>query len=597
MAKGDSGETGQLITNQNEARVQPAQDLNVQRTGTMYNNMNQNYGAGVNQNLPDYSGIMDSYRSFLSGGAPSGGSSGGYNPSQNRGMTGDYNPFPTSLPSINAGQQSNINQASRNNLGNNGLPIGNNGPGQAIPAPPGTPRQPPQGGMRPGGFGSNTPNMSADPSGGGQGLAGNNPPASYTGSAGASQVGGGNTLQAKQQSGGLVHVGGNPDNPANYRGTGPGGGPQLANDFSEIAKGLPSAAAMNDNKDHSGANMLADGLRAKGYDVQDGLVDKYGRMDSLMVNGQLYRINDSSGNWNLKSNEGGDAWEKYSPGDPGYQGGGGGIDGSGPSGAVPGWQDMAMTGGFTPQGIQDIRARAIAPTRAIYENAQNDLKTQMARTGGYMPNYAAAQADLARKSNYGVSDANISANAGIAQMIQQGRMQGLQGLTGAQLGALQGMTGMFGASPGLAGTFGNQVLGANQQNLGLQSLQNQESDQLVNQKVKQSQIPSNYQQALGNIGGTVGVAGKIAMMGAGMSSIKYKENIVPAEVNILDKLKKLTIYNWNYKAEIDPTGTRHIGPMAEEFKEVFGVGNGEDIALIDVMGIMLATCKALAESR
>ncbi len=59
--------------------------------------------------------------------------------------------------------------------------------------------------------------------------------------------------------------------------------------------------------------------------------------------------------------------------------------------------------------------------------------------------------------------------------------------------------------------------------------------------------------------------------------------------SILTKLRSLTMYKWNYKGDT----TQHIGPMAEDFKKVFGVGDGKTLALVDVMGVLLASMQGL----
>lgn len=192
----------------------------------------------------------------------------------------------------------------------------------------------------------------------------------------------------------------------------------------------------------------------------------------------------------------------------------GGPNTGGDFSAIGGWQNAAQTGLLTDQQKADLRARAIAPIRAAYQTAANNVDTQRGIAGGYSPNYTATQAKLAREQGYGMSDAETNANAAIVAMQQQGQLAGLQGLTGAQLGALAGATGAYGANPGLAGTFGNQALGANQQALGGSALQNQLAQILFGAKLGQSQIPSNYQQALGNINSTIGTIGNAYTLGA-----------------------------------------------------------------------------------
>jgi hypothetical protein len=97
----------------------------------------------------------------------------------------------------------------------------------------------------------------------------------------------------------------------------PGGG-NIEADIQALAPSLPNGANTNDNKDHTAINALMAQLQAKGYQVQPGMVDEYGRMDSLNINGQIYRVLDSGGNWIAKSNAKGDAWGGtwYGAGDP-----------------------------------------------------------------------------------------------------------------------------------------------------------------------------------------------------------------------------------------------------------------------------------------
>ncbi len=75
-----------------------------------------------------------------------------------------------------------------------------------------------------------------------------------------------------------------------------------------------------------------------------------------------------------------------------------------------------------------------------------------------------------------------------------------------------------------------------------------------------------------------------------ISHSSFKENIAPA-IKILDKLKQLQINTWHYKGD----SVKHIGPMAEQFRELFGVGDGVTINLIDVVGVLLGSMKELAE--
>ncbi len=185
--------------------------------------------------------------------------------------------------------------------------------------------------------------------------------------------------------------------------------------------------------------------------------------------------------------------------------------------ALGGYQGFSENGGFSPQDIQNLRARAIAPTRAIYQNAQNNIDRQRTLQGGYSPNYTAASAKLARDESQGISDANVNADASIAQLQQQGKLYGLGGLasTGStgrsqNLGAIGGQTGLYGTTPGLTNTFGNQVLQSGEQGIQLGGLQNNLAKIIMDAQNQKANIPGNFQSALGNISSLFGLGGDSA---------------------------------------------------------------------------------------
>lgn len=76
------------------------------------------------------------------------------------------------------------------------------------------------------------------------------------------------------------------------------------------------------------------------------------------------------------------------------------------------------------------------------------------------------------------------------------------------------------------------------------------------------------------------------------SSRSYKQDfssVDPAE--ILDKLSNLELREWSYKNLPDQ---RHLGPIAEDFYEAFGLGKDEkSISTIDANGVALVAIQAL----
>ncbi len=72
-----------------------------------------------------------------------------------------------------------------------------------------------------------------------------------------------------------------------------------------------------------------------------------------------------------------------------------------------------------------------------------------------------------------------------------------------------------------------------------------------------------------------------------------KENIRSlSNKKMLEKLAQLDITEWNYKVEGE--NIKHIGPMAQDFYELFGLGkDNKSISTIDASGVALAAIKEL----
>jgi hypothetical protein len=79
------------------------------------------------------------------------------------------------------------------------------------------------------------------------------------------------------------------------------------------------------------------------------------------------------------------------------------------------------------------------------------------------------------------------------------------------------------------------------------------------------------------------------------SDRSLKENLAPVSgKSILEKIRRLDITSWNYRNE--GANITHIGPMAQDFNALFGVGYDEaSISTLDADGVSLAAIKALAE--
>jgi hypothetical protein len=304
--------------------------------------------------------------------------------------------------------------------------------------------------------------------------------------------------------------------------------------------------------------------------------------------------------------------------------------------AMPGYRDFATTGGYSDKDVQELRARGISPIRAAYGNTMMELNRARAIGGNAgAPNYIAAVSRAQREMPGQIADATTNVNAGLADAIRQGRMFGLQGIsgTGQTMGGLssaeagrqlqaalanqaaglqaQGMTeqskqnlmgmdlaginamsGLYGTTPGMASTFGNQALNAWQTRSGMEQARNQfglglldaqlrgQNIGLGHRQLDQSKVPW-WQTALG-IGGTIAPF---------FSSKELKTDIKRVPRKDVSKFAKyldeLPLYTWRYKGD----KTKHFGPIAEEFKKKFGVGDGVTMHPADIMGVVIAAGK------
>lgn len=96
----------------------------------------------------------------------------------------------------------------------------------------------------------------------------------------------------------------------------------------------------------------------------------------------------------------------------------------------------------------------------------------------------------------------------------------------------------------------------------------------------------------GGVGSILGSLGSAAIMA---SDRNMKRNVKPAN-SILDRMEKIPISSWQYKpgTVAGDTGARHVGPMAQDFKGFFGLGDGKSIPVVDAVGVNMAATQQLA---
>lgn len=152
-------------------------------------------------------------------------------------------------------------------------------------------------------------------------------------------------------------------------------------------------------------------------------------------------------------------------------------------------QNFSNTGGYSESDVKNIRERGISPIRAVYANANENLKRRLAISGGYSPGYAAAVAKMARDSSQQISDTTGNVNAQLAQNIAGNKLAGSQAYgslssseAGRNFDASQfnetqknnylnrdlsvndAKRGLYGTTPALADMFSRNALQTNQQN-------------------------------------------------------------------------------------------------------------------------------------
>lgn len=176
-------------------------------------------------------------------------------------------------------------------------------------------------------------------------------------------------------------------------------------------------------------------------------------------------------------------------------------------------------------------------------------------------------------------------------------------------GAMQGNTRanlMLGAGAGQAEDYRNQsVLGAdiNRFQFG-QDEPRQRLDDYLRRIYAGGVIPGTQEQTISGGGGGIDAA-----QGAGLGisalgtlamfcSRKLKDHIDAVEPQeVLDRLDSLPIAIWRYKEsykeamDYDP----HLGPYAEDFLAIFGLGDGKTLAFIDLLGVTMAAVKGAGE--
>ncbi len=162
--------------------------------------------------------------------------------------------------------------------------------------------------------------------------------------------------------------------------------------------------------------------------------------------------------------------------------------------AMSGYSDFANTGGFSPTGLAAIRSRSNSPIRAAYSNAERNVN----RMGNNIPGKATLMARMAREQGQAGADATTNTEAGIAQMVQQGRLAGNQGISQ-----------LYGTTPGATSLQSRNVLENTNQGLQLNQMENQRMQGLLDTQLGLTRAPGNTDTTLNQIGAVTDIGKKI----------------------------------------------------------------------------------------
>lgn len=99
-------------------------------------------------------------------------------------------------------------------------------------------------------------------------------------------------------------------------------------------------------------------------------------------------------------------------------------------------------------------------------------------------------------------------------------------------------------------------------------------------------------------GNAVGTAASLASLFQLFSDRNAKEDITPySDEDALASLRGMPVSEYTYKPEaqdkIGDDGSKHIGPMAQDYAESTGVGDGTVIPMDDMLGRLVGAVRAL----
>jgi len=229
---------------------------------------------------------------------------------------------------------------------------------------------------------------------------------------------------------------------------------------------------------------------------------------------------------------------------------------------------------------------------------------------GRIANDAIAQGAQEQSRLFGLG--LTSRQQGIGEQLQQGQVQqgARQGITGEQLtnadlaararqattgealtlynAPAQGVATLLGAAPKTPTAQGGNIYQSGVQAPDVQGNINTAYQNNLNAYNQRQQQNNAAWSGIGSILGSVG-----SMF---LSDENKKTDRAPAN-SILSRVERIPIDSWRYRPGAVPgdRGERHVGPMAQDFKGFFGVGDGTTIPTVDAFGVNMAATQQLAK--
>lgn len=259
---------------------------------------------------------------------------------------------------------------------------------------------------------------------------------------------------------------------------------------------------------------------------------------------------------------------------------------------------------------QTLANRGLGFDSEAARNEMDRLERSQGETMSRLANEAVGQGAQEQSRLFGLG--LTARQQGIGEQLQQGQVasaarQGItsEELANAQLGQgarqaaineallqynapAQGVATLLGASPKTPSLQGGNIYTQGVQAPDVQgNIWNAYNAQM--QAYNQRQQSNNSMWS--GIGSIVGSLGS-ALIG---SDKRIKRDIGPAN-SILNRVEKIPIKSWRYKDGMMPgdDGSKHVGPMAQDFKGFFGLGNGTSIPAVDAFGVNMAATQQLA---